>query len=392
MTCLICSEKTWACVDQYRKTPAGMIMCVSCGFVTYSDLNKQALEDSYKNYRNKISAANHYSALTKANHHIDFIGATEIKGPALEVGCGVGLFLGHLKHNGLDVYGTELDDKARTTCELLHGVNMSKTPDWSRRYGFIASFHVAEHQLDIHEQLLQYRESLLDDGYLYIGVPIWFHKLSNFGVGGYDWDYYYHKNHINVWSKDIFEKLLKKSGFKIIKERFRHSGSAQYLCVKSEKQNVGPFHNNTEDSLLKIKHASEHFEKKEYLEAIGYWPNFPEAHTRLIKQMAVDKNSNEAILKQLRLAIIQCENDRDIRMMYARALIQLGKLSDARDNLLLIMDYDKAYPTVHFYYADLLVREGLRRQAIQHLDKVASQFTWMTPTFVEKIYEIATND
>lgn len=120
---------------------------------------------------------------------------------------------------------------------------------------------------------------LKPDGMIYISVPTWFETMTCFGVSGWDLEYYYDTNHINVWTKSLFETLLKKAGLKII----MHDGvtyDETYLCVRDdslmEDTPVLEDPKVIEKVLGGIFEASKLYENGKIKESLGLFPDFPQ--------------------------------------------------------------------------------------------------------------------
>lgn len=294
MRCLVCNGTEWENVDQYRIKPEGMSICKSCGFVSYPTLwkSEEDLKEYYrKDYRRPPNAGNLYTGMRKLNYHHAFLKDLfkQFKDENRkdlefgEVGAAYGMFLNYIK--GLfpeaTVGGTELTVSYRRNAFHEYGIELSEDFDLSKKYDLIASYKVAEHMFDVDKHIRQLVEALKPNGYLYISVPTWFGRMNNFGKSGFDIEYYYSTNHINVWTKKLFEQVLKKCGAKIIK----HDGvlyDDTYLCVRDDSlmneqlefENIDDIKNKME----RIKKASDLFNEGLYQQAIDAYPDFPEAH------------------------------------------------------------------------------------------------------------------
>src|SRR3990167_6050334 len=70
LRCIICEATAWKNVDEFRYVPKQMIMCESCGFVTYAKLGddnaKENLDEFYReSYRDVPSGTHqHFSMLS----------------------------------------------------------------------------------------------------------------------------------------------------------------------------------------------------------------------------------------------------------------------------------------------------------------------------------------
>ena len=301
MNCPICKQNNWENVDRFRIKPVGMHLCHGCGFVSYPERykNKQEVLEYYRGnqYRTAPTCNNLFTGHKKLNYHSIFLKET-IEGwidekknnPVIvDVGAAMGLFAAWWKNlraeNGeilfpnADINGVELTRSFRRVAWHEYGINLTESFDESKKYDLITSYKVLEHIFDPDQELDMYARSLSKNGLLYISVPVWYEKMHNFGVGGWDIEYYYHPDHVNVWSKAHFEYLLAKSGFEIIKQDHALYDST-YLCKVSDKnrpekvnvsfQDIGP-------KLALIFAADEVLRAKNFDQAIELWPRFPVA-------------------------------------------------------------------------------------------------------------------
>jgi hypothetical protein len=103
--------------------------------------------------------------------------------------------------------------------------------------------------------------------------------MSNFGLEGFDLEYYYDPNHINVWTRNLFETLLHNCDFEIIKKDYKIYDST-YLCKVKKNETIKQYE-NVEDIKIKmanIKKAFELFNVNKFDAAIEAYPDYPSAH------------------------------------------------------------------------------------------------------------------
>jgi tetratricopeptide (TPR) repeat protein len=291
--CIICNSSDWQCVDEFRLKPEGMSMCRVCGQLGYPTKYKteeELIEFYRKDYRSKPTYANLCSGQRKIHFHNAFLSdlwkqwRTEgIKEPVVgEVGAAHGMFLNYVKEQftGAEIYGTELTVSYVRNAFHQYGIELKDELDYSKKYDLIATYKVAEHQNDIDLKLRKCVEALKPNGFIYIGVPIWFSRLCNFGMGGFDIEYYYSPNHINVWTRTLFQTLLAKVGLKVLK--FNNSMYDDvYLCQRDdEEMKKEPKYEDPQvqlERLKRVKLAGLAFMEGRYQDAIDAWHDFPEA-------------------------------------------------------------------------------------------------------------------
>lgn len=297
MRCLVCEKSSWENVDRFRLKKSGMSICKACGFISYPDKYKKKEEiiDYYRaQYRAAPTVENLYSGQRKLHYHHEFLYPTVIDkwkksvktDPVIfDVGAAYGLALawfksmkedGKLLFPNADLNGSELTLSFKRNAYHEFGFNLIDDFDDSKKYDLIISYKSAEHILDFDLELLRYKSALKDDGYLYISIPTWFHRLNNFGMGGFSLEYYYSPDHINTWTVEHFLHILKRVGFKILNEN-RSYYDTTYLCQVGEFQGDVhlPGYAKIMGYLERVQIADEACQKKDFPKALQAWPNFP---------------------------------------------------------------------------------------------------------------------
>lgn len=293
--CPICDTKgQWKNVDEFRMKPCGMHICTKCGFYSYPSIiqDSEKLKQFYRqDYREAPTVQNIYTGTRKLFYHGAFLGPIfqewrdkKFTNPVVcEIGAAFGMFLDWFKLNMPQAYlhGTELTATFRRNAFHMFGLRLEEDFDSSLKYDLICSYKVAEHQIDIDKFLRTYVESLTKEGKVYISVPVWFGTMSNFGMAGFSLEYYYHTNHVNVWTRKLFETLLKKVGLQIERENHEYYDST-YLCKRNDElMSETPVYEDPADIMKRmaaIKEATLLHDAGRFNEAIALYPNFPEAH------------------------------------------------------------------------------------------------------------------
>lgn len=294
MNCVICGSNDWTNVDEYRFKPSGMSICNTCSFVSYPVKWKteEEIKEHYRtDYRNPPTSGNLYSGQRKLHFHNVFLKPLfdewkkegRIEPEVGEIGAAYGMVLAWVRdmYPGAKVSGTELTTSYRKNAFHEFGIELTEDFDYSKKYDLIITYKVAEHQLDIDKMLLKYKECLKPNGVMYISVPCWFNQIYNFGMGGFDLEYYYSTDHINVWTRKLFESLLKKVGLEIIKEDHVIYDSTYLVKSCDPKELTKDDFENVDDIKDKMKRIKEAFMacyEHRYDDAIKIYPNYPQAH------------------------------------------------------------------------------------------------------------------
>jgi 2-polyprenyl-3-methyl-5-hydroxy-6-metoxy-1,4-benzoquinol methylase len=315
--CTICGSNEWQNVDQYRLKPASMSLCMKCGFVTYPEIisKSEDVKEFYRaEYRDAPTVQNVFTGQRKLNYHSEFLSELfrgwkkeGFENPSIcEIGAAFGMFLKWCKEMlpKAQIQGTELTTTFRRVAFWEYGISLTEELDESKKYDLIACYKVAEHIPNIEQEIKKYINCLSDRGLLYISVPTWFHALTNFGMGGFTLEYYYHTNHVNVWTRKLFETLLRKCGLEVVKRDYIFYDST-YLCKKNEamKEVLPEYENPLEvlDWLDRVKKASQAYDSSSFQEAIDFWPNYPDAIVANYEQKRADwhKKGWDAIQKEV---------------------------------------------------------------------------------------------
>ena len=291
--CLVCdSTDKWENVDKYRRENKGMHICNGCGFVSYPERFKtdQDAKDYYKeDYRRPPDHRAIATGQRKLHMHAHFLKDIfkewtdkKIKPVVCDVGAAFGMYLNWVRQNfpEAELHGTEFTLSHRRVAFHEYGLKLALDFNKDLKYDLISTYKVAEHQVDADKRLREYALALKDDGYLYISVPTWFNYMENPGNDNWDLSYYYHPDHINVWSIPLFEEVLRKSGLEIIKQDHVMYGDT-YLCKRNDEvMKLAPKYEdpkNIKEQLSRIKKADDYFMAQKFIEACKEWPQFPKA-------------------------------------------------------------------------------------------------------------------
>jgi SAM-dependent methyltransferase len=107
--CLLCQSNRLKPLRGYES--ARLVRCGECRFVVSGAVpSASELVEHYETY----GRDDYLSPLTARRYHelLDRFEAARVNNRILDVGCGVGHFLGVAKERGWEVYGTELTERA----------------------------------------------------------------------------------------------------------------------------------------------------------------------------------------------------------------------------------------------------------------------------------------
>lgn len=290
MQCQICgSTDKWENVDHLTFKKNGLSVCKSCGFVCYPAKIDEEYDVVSEQKRPPPTVSNLFTGQRKNHYHLKFLNSLftewkeeQLKPRVLEVGAAFGMTLNLIKNifPTAEVHGTEVNEAMARNAFHEYGLKLTHEYDKTLKYDLIISYKVAEHIPKIADHLKELRDSLAPKGKLYIGVPTWFECACNFGAQGFDIDYYYDPKHVNNWTKKLFETLLKKTGFKVLKEDHLIYDSA-YICEACEPDDSVCEFENADDIKSRMAAMKEAYlalnMEKDLPKALKIWPNYPTA-------------------------------------------------------------------------------------------------------------------
>lgn len=154
-------------------------------------------------------------------------------GELLDVGCGTGEFINHMKTTGWQVAGMEPTETAREKAtqkiqqkiyKNLAGVN--------QQFNVITLWHVLEHVHELNETIEKIKLLLNDTGTIFIAVPN--HESPDATFYHQHWAAYDVPRHLWHFSKTTMQHLMNKHGLKIQKI-IPMKLDAYYVSLLSEK-------------------------------------------------------------------------------------------------------------------------------------------------------------
>lgn len=250
-TCPWCgtpSSKSYLKLKDYflTKQDFEILECPSCGLLFTTprpqgaDLDQYyQSEEYYSHQENKMGfIPKVYEAVKSINlkNKVSMAIGGLPQGKLLDIGCGVGDFLVHVKQKQWDVVGVEPSEQARSIAEqrlqskLLLPNELHQLPDAS--FDVITMWHVLEHVDNLPDQVSELRRLLKPGGRLLIALP---------NYRSFDCIYYKDKwaawdvpRHLNHFSRSSIQNLFPSESFKQI-ETQKLKWDSYYISFLSER-------------------------------------------------------------------------------------------------------------------------------------------------------------
>jgi 2-polyprenyl-3-methyl-5-hydroxy-6-metoxy-1,4-benzoquinol methylase len=155
----------------------------------------------------------------------------------LDIGCGTGYFLGHLKAHGFETVGVEADENARANAQGRFGLDVHAPEDLENGqlegpFGAVTLWHVLEHVHDPKLYLDRIAALLPQGGSLLIAVP----NFTSFDAQWYDtgWAGYDVPRHLWHFRPDTLIHLVSAHGFTLHAQKSLPL-DPYYVALLSEK-------------------------------------------------------------------------------------------------------------------------------------------------------------
>lgn len=308
--CPICDVEDWGYFDTYRdqkywydrdflvkNEPVGFKICKNCSFVTYDYIGLDRLKERYDRARITFDPSTIITCNRKNLYHelffSDFFKGQDISHyMVLDVGAAQGAMLDWFgKEYNIpreNLYGTEFSKAFMTFGKHEYGLNMYQDlcdDITSRQYDLISYYHVLEHVQWPYDELVKIKKLLKPGGYLYISIPTWFNWLQESSLEPVStMEYYYHLNHVNVFTNNSFMNLLKKANLKVLKVDQVIYGYT-VMCQVDESIKLDKIEVDDIDDIKRQFEAQTKalslFKEKKYEDALKVYPRFPEAYIAL---------------------------------------------------------------------------------------------------------------
>lgn len=284
MKCYVCDKDDFHSFEKLHPERE-LLCCRECGAVMFKvepEEEAKVLDYYRKEYRPQPNHMNLVTTTHKLNYVKNFL-RDHMHGKEKllcgDVGCATGYLVHEFARNGHRATGCELTLTFRRFSEHYYGIPIPEEFPEKHKYDLITIYHVLEHLIQPDVKLKKYVDLLKDDGRLMIATPEWYgilQEASEDSVGTFD--KLWHKDHINVFSRQALQNLFAKCGLEI--EKFDHLAYGQTYLLKKTATPAKIVPEKWEEQVaktLKAREALNAYHAKQFKKAVEAWPLFPEA-------------------------------------------------------------------------------------------------------------------
>ena len=244
MNCRICESTD---IITYKYGGIGLINCKSCDINYLQDFpDSKSINNLYSENYN-ISSKDSDTELRRGvqqieNYHIinlirQYYNSAKT---IVDIGCDAGFFIDEARRNNFDVFGVELNQKAKNYCQNIGLKVESSIEAFNRKFDVITMNHSLEHFTNPKEYLDFIRDFIDKRGIIIIRVPA-FDSISS-KIFKSKWTWFQPENHYFHYTQKSLKYLLEKSGYKVLYQQKRNpskwSHYFKYILARIEFSNA----------------------------------------------------------------------------------------------------------------------------------------------------------
>lgn len=328
MNCYVCDKNEWHMLSKEFMgwTDREFGICKGCGNAAFHVelAEEEKIKDYYrKQYRGSIGPNNLITTSRKLNYVKNFIGefliVAETKNTPLiiaDVGCSTGYLVDWFRRRGHKATGCEWTPMMRRFAEHFYGFPATEELTPTHKYDLIIMYHTFEHMIRPDQKLERYLGMLAEGGRLMISTPEWMNIIDQSGASKVEsFRDLFHKDHINVFSRNSLKRLFKKFDLFIEKQDYITYGQTYLVRKRKDGEPEIEVEDERWEDVLKIveaqKRAIEKYREalrgnKDYLfrEALNEYPKFPDCYYDWVLNSTQKKDRGrcaELILEAMKL-------------------------------------------------------------------------------------------
>lgn len=302
MKCFVCDAgpETWRKVSILKDgkqvpihSESTIQICQGCGNAVHNvepEAEEKIKQFYRKDYRPQPTILNLITTTHKQNYVQVFL-RDFLKGKkdllVGDVGAATGYLLNFFRGLGHKVAGSELTITYRRMSEHYYGIPLTEELEPKHKYDLICMYHVLEHLVEPDKKLAYYASLLNEGGHILVATPEWFDVVEEAsGPPVSTFEHLFHKNHINLFSRNSIQNLFRKCGLTVVKDDFLQYGQT-YLLKKSESPRLDSWLSKDDwHEVERVMHlqyrAIELHSAGKFREAYRLYPRFPDAWLGMI--------------------------------------------------------------------------------------------------------------
>jgi len=212
----------------FTKEEFSITKCDTCGFVFTnpvpdpSEIGKYYETEKYLSHNSdkKGIISSIYSKVREQNlkNKYSLVSNRIEKGKIMDIGCGTGELLSYFNKRGWETVGIEPSESAREYASKTHKLQVGGIDTLTKMknadFDVVSMWHVLEHVYDLHDRMQTIYNLLKPNGIGFIALPM-IDSPDSIKFGKY-WAGLDVPRHLHHFSKNTFELLAKKNGFKTV--------------------------------------------------------------------------------------------------------------------------------------------------------------------------------
>jgi SAM-dependent methyltransferase len=222
--CKICKSEN---LDKIKIGSYKLIKCKNCGIIYNNSIPSKTEHSDYYTNKYAITSSDQIRTEQRRLFRIpeqillisEILNYKHIPASILDIGCDRGFFLDEARHYGFDAYGIEPSGSSRKYCHEQGLKVFSELNEIKNKFDIITLWHSLEHHINPLESLINLKNYLNDNGFIFIRVPdfecIWRKIFSS------KWIWFQPENHYFHFTSHSLSYVLHEAGIEVLKTEHR---------------------------------------------------------------------------------------------------------------------------------------------------------------------------